>query len=234
MLLHFFLLSGQSNMVGQGLLSDYPPSQPVNGSRLRTFKNGGWEIPSTPITQDAGVGPGVPMADRLATLRPTMNIALVPAAHSSTTCAQWAAPSGSLLTNAVAQWQGAIANCPIGYTPVPGGIFHWQGESDTVGNPPTWQNWVTDTKAFIQNFRSAVNVPSLPVVYVQLANRTFDGKPYWEDVRAEQDKLRQDAELNGTVKMVNTDDLTISDVHPPTSFHLEIGRRASNRFNALL
>lgn len=221
-------------MVGQGDPAAYPPNQPVNGSRIRRFWSGTWECPSSPVCQDAGVGPAVPTADRLLNLRPTMNIALVPAADSGTSSAQWADPNGSLLANCITQWQAALAACPVDYTPVPGGIFHWQGESDTVGNPPTWQNWVSDTKAFIQNFRSAISVPSLPVVYVQLANRTFSGKPHWELLRAEQDKLRQDAQLSGTVKMVNTDDLTISDVHPPTSFHLEIGRRAANRFHAIL
>ena len=123
-MIHSFLMIGQSNMAGRGLLNDVPK---ISDPRLLMLRNGRFMKLSEPVNYDrpfAGVGPAPIFAKRLlATLPPEDAVGLIPCADGGTALCEW--QEGSVLfDHAIAQAQLAMRSSTLK------GILWHQGEGD--------------------------------------------------------------------------------------------------------
>ena len=232
-----FVLAGQSNMSGRGLVSELPSRFPTHAHRIWNFTNAGyWELAQEPIDDaenqkysvsadpDAGVGLGLAFADALAEMYPSWHIGLVSSAKGASSIDAWSpnmAPStlyGSCLERCrFVEQAGELL-----------GVLWYQGESDTYS--------LQAVKSYPEKFRDLVNAfrrdlknDGLRFVTVGLAEveRPGDGRfLYWKDFQ----KMQSQINIDG-VRMVAAKDLrTFYGVHLTTRSQLILGARLSHGF----
>ncbi|XP_058070110.1 probable carbohydrate esterase At4g34215 [Magnolia sinica] len=185
-----FILSGQSNMAGRGGVTKskkwdrvVPPECIPSPSILRFTARSTWEEASDPLHADidthktCGVGPGMPFANALRAHRPTIGIVgLVPCAVGGTAIKEWERGS-HLYENMVRRAKESVKG---------GGeiraLLWYQGESDT-GSQHAAESYKSHMEKLIQDVRSDLQLPSLPIIQVAIASG--DGR-FIEKVREEQ------------------------------------------------
>ncbi|UAL11550.1 sialate O-acetylesterase [Caulobacter segnis] len=192
-----YLLTGQSNMSGRGLLEELTPEERLADPAIQLYGNDGVTRPALDPLDDpasqvdavstdvqAAVGPGLFFARTLRGLngRP---ILLVPCAKGGSSIGQWT-PSEARDT--------LYGSCLARVREVGGrvkGILWYQGESD-AGRPDSAAGWREGFEALVGRFRSDLKAPRLPLVLVQLADppspevsapRTY---PCWAAIQAVQ------------------------------------------------
>lgn len=194
-----YLLMGQSNMSGRGLLN-----QAVSDDRfIRVYGNDGlWKNATEPLDSAvnqvdpvsadaaAGIGPGLFFAQALRKERPDQAVGLVPCAKGGTSITQWARSDarttlyGSCLARArEVMGEGRIA-----------GILWYQGETDADGLADA-DAWSERFSAMISSFRHDLGQPGLPLVVVGLGDRPMTGRyadrfKAWSTVQVAQARLR--------------------------------------------
>lgn len=177
-----YLLVGQSNMAGRGLVEaqDTVPNRHV----LRLNKAGQWEVAQDPLHFDkpvAAVGPGLTFGRVLAAQDTSVVIGLIPCAVGGSGIDAWtpgayfadtkAYPYDEALARAkVAQQAGTLA-----------GIIWHQGETDS--NPEKSPTYAAKLTALIARFRTDLQAPAVPFVAGQLPAFQFqkagsDGVPH--------------------------------------------------------
>jgi len=123
-MINSFLLIGQSNMAGRGIVTEVAP---IINENVFSFKSGQWVTATEPLHNDkpglAGIGPGVSFADHLQR-KYDKTIGLIPCALGGTAIMEWQ-KGGSLYNNAVEQTMEAVLTSKLK------GILWHQGESDT-------------------------------------------------------------------------------------------------------
>lgn len=153
-----FLLVGQSNMAGRGIVEDQDRT-PMGGvfSLSQAMQ---WVPAVDPLHFDkpkiAGVGMGRSFAKVLADRSPGVKIGLVPAAFGGTSLEQWK-PGSPLYTDAVKRARFAIQSGPLR------GILWHQGESDS-GSNSTAETYAERWVAFAAQLRSDLNAPDVPIL----------------------------------------------------------------------
>ena len=133
---HVFLLAGQSNMAGRGvLIEDSSTSAPRNlDDRIFLWRDGSWVSPAAhPLHQDkesAGVGPGLAFAKEILESLPLGErcVGLVPAAVGGAAVSRWEPQEGDLFARAAESARAAVA-ASGGDARLSGILWH-QGESD--------------------------------------------------------------------------------------------------------
>lgn len=159
-----YLLIGQSNMAGRGLLNQVPA---LNHPHIHMFRNNHWQPATEPLHQDksiAGVGLAMSFAHEMVHRFPALQIGLIPTAVGGTPLSRWM-PDGDLYLNAVAQTHAAISQ---GGT-LRGFLWH-QGENDSNhhASPSTYGRRLREMIAAIrQEFVTPVNSP-LPFIAGEL------------------------------------------------------------------
>ncbi len=158
---HLYLLIGQSNMAGRGLVEaqDKQPHPRV----LTLTKEGKWVPAVDPIHFDkpiAGVGLGTTFGKVMAERDPSVTIGLIPCAVGGTPIARWQ-KDADLYEAAL---QRARAAAPHG---VFKGILWHQGEADS-GKEESAQIYAAKLDAMIAAWRKDLEQPNLPVVAGQL------------------------------------------------------------------
>lgn len=158
---HIFLLIGQSNMSGRGLVESVDR---VPHARVYAFaKDMDWVPAVDPIAFDkpmlAGVGPGRTFGNAIADSHPDWVVGLVPAAFGGTTLDQWS-PGGKLYGDAVARTRAALR----------GGarlaaILWLQGESET---PLTAQTYVARFSQMASRLRDDLGAADAPIIVGEL------------------------------------------------------------------
>lgn len=121
-MMHSFLLIGQSNMAGRGVMTDLPE---IEDSRLKVLRNGRWQPMYRPINGDRPFA-GVNLAERFAQLYAEtydVEVGLICCADGGTTLEQWR-PGGLLFDNAVNNARLAQRTSTIA------GVLWHQGEGD--------------------------------------------------------------------------------------------------------
>jgi sialate O-acetylesterase len=200
-----WILGGQSNMQGSGLLSG--ATSPY--SKVRAFyMNDVWGVAKDPIhNMDAavdqvhadlsggalparnkinGTGPGVAFGKAMRRLAQAPQ-GLIACAHGGTSMAQW---NPSLKHKGSASLYGAMLRRFKKNGSAVRGLLWYQGESDTDGNLAL--GFAATMKKFIRATRKDLHHPSLPFVQVQLARQLAKGhNPPWDLVQEEQRKLQQ-------------------------------------------
>ncbi|HRE04788.1 MAG TPA: sialate O-acetylesterase [Opitutaceae bacterium] len=159
-----FLLIGQSNMAGRGVVEDqdkvpHPRIFMLNASKA-------WVPAVDPLHFDkpkmAGVGLGSSFARTVAAAEPTAIIGLIPAAVGGTSLDQWV-PDGELYTQAVERAKAALSQ---------GGrlraILWHQGESDS--QPDKAATYAARFNRLISRLRTDLGYPAAPVIVGELSH----------------------------------------------------------------
>lgn len=167
--LDIYLLMGQSNMKGRGVM----PEKPMKNPRIINMhlKTGNWflarhplHLTGTPETfkghDNAGVGPGLAFAEVLAEKYPKSRIGLVPCAVGGSAMSRWK-KEGPLYKNAIRRAKLALAAGPAGKTKIRGAIW-LQGEADArEGRIEVYPEALSK---MIEDLRSNLGIKDLPFI----------------------------------------------------------------------
>ncbi len=157
-----FLLIGQSNMAGRGIVEDQD-RQPIPHV-FSLNKQMEWVPAIDPLHFDkpdiAGVGLGRGFAKTLLTVEPQAEIGLVPAAFGGTSLDEWK-PGGKLYVDAVKRAKFAMQSGKLR------GILWHQGEGDSIKEEDA-RSYGHRFDAMITQLRADLNAPEVPVVVGEL------------------------------------------------------------------
>lgn len=159
--LHLYLMLGQSNMSGRGVIeaADRTPHPRV----LMFTTNATWQSAIEPVTQDRpkllGVGPGLSFGKVMAEQNPEISIGVVPCSLGGTPLERWQ-KGGDLYSNAIHRAKLAMQSGTLK------GVLWHQGESDSKrGLAETYGPRLAE---MIRNLRADLGAPELPFVAGQL------------------------------------------------------------------
>src|SRR3954470_16525519 len=184
--LQLFLLIGQSNMAGRGVVE--PQDTETNPRIFMLTKDLQWTLARDPLHFDkptiAGVGLGSEFARVLAKADPKAKIGLIPAAFGGTTIAQWK-PGGPLYTDAVARAREAMKSGTLA------GILWHQGEGDSSADKVAV--YADQFSAMIAQLRQDLNAPNVPVLIGELGRYEPKYQPFNEALPAAAAKIPNSA-----------------------------------------
>lgn len=158
---HLYLMMGQSNMSGRGVVEaeDRTPHPRV----LMLTTNAMWQPAIEPVTHDRpkllGVGPGLAFGKAMAEKSRSATIGLVPCSLGGTPLERWQ-KGGDLYSNAVYRAQLVMKQGTL-----KGVIWH-QGESDS--KPGLAETYGARLEQMIRDLRTDLGVKKLPFVAGQL------------------------------------------------------------------
>jgi len=178
--LQLFLLAGQSNMAGRGVVE---AQDRVADPRVVMLDRTLHWVPATdPVHYDkpiAGVGPGRSFALAIVARDPHARVGLIPAAVGGSPISSWEPgaldpatkthPYDDALTRARAAMRDGRLRA----------ILWHQGESDA--HPGSSERYAEKLRALIARFRADLHAPDLPFIIGALGQ--FSGKPWDADVR---------------------------------------------------
>ena len=184
---HLFLLVGQSNMAGRGVVEKVDR---VAHPRVLTLTQMGKWVPAVdPIHFDkvaAGVGLGKTFGEVVAEARPGVTIGLIPCAVGGSPIDTWQPGVFDEATRSF-PWDDMMRRIQVA---MPAGtlkgILWHQGESDS--KPELAVSYEAKLHALIARFRLATGAPKVPFVVGQMGR--FDGKP-WDPEREVVDRAHQ-------------------------------------------
>lgn len=196
-----YLLMGQSNMSGRGVLSQIAPGALDPDDRIQLYGNDGrWRRAVEPLdtalgqidkvsADPDGVGPGLAFAKAMLKKHPDRPIGLVPCAKGGSAIAEWApsADRATLYGSCLARAREAAAFGRIA------GVLWYQGETDARGEA-TARAWSARFTEMIGRFRADLSAPDLPVAVVGLGDQPVSGKyggqfPAWTTIQESQKRL---------------------------------------------
>ena len=154
-MVHAFLLIGQSNMAGRGLLKD---AASIRDTRIKVLRNGRWQVMWEPIHNDrpfAGVGPAASFAQAWLNDNPDGEIGLIPCADGGSSLGEWM-PGGPLFDHAVLQAKLAQRISVID------GILWHQGETDCM--PERIEVYAKKLQEMLQTLRQELQLPKAPIL----------------------------------------------------------------------
>lgn len=187
--LHLFLLVGQSNMAGRGVVE--PQDQQPHPRVLVFTKEQTWQPAVDPLHFDkptaVGVGPGRAFALAIAEANPEITIGLIPCAHGGSAISSWQPGGFHEQTNghpydeSIARARAAMKNGTLR------GILWHQGESDSTPElAPLYEKRLHE---LIERFRKELNAPDVPFIVGQMGN--FKTRP-WDAAKKQVDAIHRD------------------------------------------
>ncbi len=165
-----YLLIGQSNMKGRGVMPEKPFQDPqIVMMHLRTDE---WFHARHPLhltgdpktfkgADNAGVGPGLSFAQSLSRKKPTTRIALVPCARGGTAISKWQ-KGQRLYDETVRKAKLTLKQAPTGKARIAGAIW-LQGEADSQ-TPEKIAAYPERLGKMIDDLRTDLGIPDLPFV----------------------------------------------------------------------
>ena len=157
-----YLLIGQSNMAGRGVLSKEP--QPAPERILKFGQDNSWVAGTEPLHFDkptiVGAGLGYSFAQEMAKADPTVTIGLIPCAVGGTPLSRWE-KGGDLYQQAVERAKLAMAAGRLK------GILWHQGEAD-AGKQETADSYAARLQAMVLALREELKAPEIPFVAGEL------------------------------------------------------------------
>jgi hypothetical protein len=172
---HLYLLIGQSNMAGRGVLDK---EHLVPNDRLLKFSKENTWVPATePLHTDkpsiAGAGIGMSFAREMADLDPQITVGVIPCAVGGTPLKRWQ-KGGDLYEQALVRAKLAMQNGTLK------GILWHQGEADS-GSEDTARSYGKRLAQMISDLRADLGAGEVPFVAGKLgeylARESKDGKP---------------------------------------------------------
>ncbi|WP_184722029.1 sialate O-acetylesterase [Caulobacter sp.] len=237
-----YLLTGQSNMSGRGLVEELTPEERSADPGIQVYGNDEQVRPALDplddatgqvdtVSSDAGlaaVGPGLFFARATRILRPKP-ILLVPCAKGGSSMAQWRPGGGrdTLYGSCLARARAVGGK--------PRGVLWYQGETD-AGQADSAQAWRASFETLVTHFRADLGAKRLPIVIVQLADapspaisapKTYPG---WAAIQAV-----QAGPLPACVAMVSAKGLPKKpdDLHLTTAAQRDLGPRLAQAMDQL-
>lgn len=235
-----YILAGESDMSGRGVLSEIPAFD--QSSRIKLFTNSWvWADGYEPTDDASGqvdsvsddgsaaqASCGMSFANRLAALRPGREIALVPCAKGGSKMIQWSKNLsrstlyGSMIARAKeARNEGVIK-----------GVVWWQGKND-YGVLADAEAWGGRCEQLIEDIRSDLEIPSLPVVIAVIDDQIgVASKPYLSTVQSQQRGV-----VGVNIDHVETNGLTMKvgdPVHLGTAGLISAGILFANAMDGML
>ena len=166
--LHLYLLVGQSNMAGRGVLTE---ANRIKSDRIvKLAKDDQWDVGEEPLHFDkkiAGAGLGMSFARAMADAEPDVTVGLIPCAVGGTSIWQWEKPGRDLFDNAIRRAKIAMRDGTLK------GILWHQGESNASSRK--------DAEAWGRRFvdmigRMRAELGDVPVVAGELGAYLKDNK----------------------------------------------------------
>ena len=178
-----FLLMGQSNMAGRGLLEDV---EPIRHERIRVFQDGRWALAEEPLHHDrptAGIGLAMSFARTVLDANPGTEIGLVPRAVGSTPLERWM-PGADLYEGTMAAAREVARDGTIKAV-----LWH-QGEHDSKSKEDA-SSYSRRFTAMVTTLRERLATPSLPVIVGELGAYLSERSdfPHYRTVNAELRKI---------------------------------------------
>lgn len=230
---HLFLLVGQSNMAGRGLVA---PEDRVADPRVLTLtQENEWQPAVDPIHFDkpvAGVGLGRTFGMLIAEAHPDVTVGLIPCAAGGSPIATWQ-PGGYHKQTKSHPYDDAIMRAKIAM--IQGtlkGILWHQGESDS--NDESAVVYEEKLHALIDRFRSKLNAPDVPFIVGQMGQ--FEERP-WTDSKKLVDKAhRHLPRALPHTAFVSSDGLSHKGdvIHFSADAYRELGRRYAEAYLDLI
>jgi hypothetical protein len=186
---HLFLLVGQSNMAGRGVVT---PKDKVPDSRVLMLNKAGEWVPAIdPLHFDkptaVGVGIGRAFALAVAEANPGVTIGLIPCAVGGSPIDAWK-PGVFYDPTKSHPWDDAIHRAELALqSGTLKGILWHQGESDSNATlAPQYEAKLHD---LIARFRIELNTPNVPFIAGELGH--FSDSP-WNEYRTQVDQVHRD------------------------------------------
>jgi hypothetical protein len=229
---HLFLLVGQSNMAGRGLVEEQD-RQP-NPRVLMLTKENRWVPAVDPLHFDksvAGVGLGRTFGIEIAKANPAITVGLIPAAHGGSPISAWQ-PGIYYEPTKGYPWDDAIerTNEALKAGVLKGILWH-QGESDS--KPETAEVYEAQLHDLVSRFRKEFASPNLPFIVGQLGQ--FDERP-WDASRKLVDAAHQGLPKQvAHTAFVDSNGLSHKgdEVHFDSKSYRELGHRYAKAFQEL-
>jgi hypothetical protein len=172
---HLFLLAGQSNMAGRGIIGE--EDKVLHPRILMLTQDGTWAPAKHPIHFDksvAGVGLSMSFAEVLTETDEDIFIGLIPAACGGSSITTWE-PGGYHTQTKSHPYDDAMDRAHIAMRDgILKGILWHQGESDS--KPGLSEFYEMRLRSLITRFREDLGHPILPFVIGQLGQ--FEQKPW--------------------------------------------------------
>lgn len=152
---HVFLLIGQSNMAGRGLLES---TTPILNPLVTMYRDNQWQMAQEPLHTDkatAGISLAIGFSHHLHNQSPNTCVGLIPCAVGGTPLSRWM-PGNDLYENAVSTAKSALSENDI----LKGILWH-QGEADAKDIPTarTYGQRMTDMITTLRQELQANHVP---------------------------------------------------------------------------
>ena len=178
---HLFLLAGQSNMAGRGIVE--PQDKTPHPRVLMLDKTGKWAPAVDPMHFDkpaAGVGLGKTFGQIVADATPGVTIGLIPCAVGGSPIEVWS-PGVFYAATKVHPWDDAMKRAAVA---LPAGtlkgILWHQGESDST--PPLAPPYEGRLHELIARFRKELHAPKVPFIAGQMGK--FPDVPWKPEMEA--------------------------------------------------
>jgi hypothetical protein len=226
--MNIFLLTGQSNMAGRGLVDAV---EPIRHPDILMLREGRWTEATEPLHEDrpgrAGIGIAMSFAQQLLERSPGVKIGLVPCAEGGSPLSRWM-PGADLSERALALGRRAVADGPLR------GILWHQGESDSV-NKSDATSYGPRLAKVVGHLREQLGATDVPVIAGELGYflRQSDDHVYFAVVN---DALRGAADSVPLYACASATDLAdMGDhVHFDSTSLREFGQRYATEFLELI
>lgn len=224
-------MAGQSNMEGRGFLSKMPPLYPKG--RVKQWNSGAWVEGAEPVHPGSSVGPGLSFATKLASLRPNVEMGLIPTAYGGSALEEWGPDlgPGSLYQVMISK---TVQACAAGGELK--GLIWYQGESDATTYERA-STYASRFQAWMDHTRADLNAPNLPIVFTVLCtNPNLEFFPYWDVLVSQQLGLNLDEytrRVSAQGLQVRTDDPEQA-VHLDTEGQIPLGIDYATQMNPML
>ncbi len=166
---HIYLLLGQSNMVGRGIVEGQDRS--AHARVLLFTASNHWDLAVEPLFGSgprAGFGPGLVFGKWVAAKETNANIGLIPCAVGATLLQRWER-GGDLYSNAVARARIAMRDGTLK------GILWHQGEQDSILESDA-NSYHDRLVKMIADIRTDLGQPNLPFVVGQIGEFLYTRK----------------------------------------------------------
>ncbi|QOS78086.1 sialate O-acetylesterase [Paenibacillus sp. JNUCC31] len=150
-----FLMLGQSNMAGRGLLQDVDP---IYNEKIKMLRNGLWQMMTEPINYDrpvSGVSLAASFADAWSKANPEEEIGLIPCAEGGSSLDDWH-PERILFQHALSEARFALRSSQIC------GILWHQGESDSYRS--LHETYYEKLTHIIETLRNELHLDEVPLI----------------------------------------------------------------------
>jgi hypothetical protein len=241
-----YLLAGQSNMAGAGLVADLPAEWLLKQSDVQIYaggqvaSSGHWEAlgPGMGSNQSC-IGPELSFGHDIAAIADPCNTYLIKHAVGGTNLYdQWHAPDNTYPNGGV-HYQGFISTVRAGlgallndcYEPNIAGMLWMQGESDGNSGLAAAQAYKQNLIDLIQSIRSDLGVPNMPFVIGQISNN-YGIIQYGTIIQQAQLEVSQ--EVPNTALVITSDLPIITGegvvpVHYTAAGQIELGKRFADK-----